>query len=581
MLKTEYIEDMTALMGDDVNAYMQSLEKEPCRGLFPNTLRMEKDKLAGILEKAGIKLCGPVPWSEGGMYYAQGENTAVRPGNHVLHEAGFYYIQEPSAMLPATCFSPGENERVLDLCAAPGGKSVQLATAMKGRGLLVSNEIIPSRAAILSENIERMGITNAIVTNESPDSLSRRFPLYFDKILVDAPCSGEGMFRKNPEAMDQWSRENVALCAQRQKDILEKADIMLRPGGTLVYSTCTFAYEENEGMILSFMKEHPLYRLMPVPLSGGMVCGITAPGDEALSERSAGVAGDPYDIRNAARIYPHRSDGEGHFACVLIKGSDHENTGACSYDRRNLCMDSNTAGSKTDIKTEKEIRKIKEKRNKGGKNKKKSKDGDDAVLLKAAALAGEFLRLVLCDDDLSPVGSDGAYTADQDSGRAICVKDHKHLSARLRKADCDPECLFMMGKQLYLLPEGAPDLQGLKILRAGLHLGSMEKDRFEPSMSLARALSVYDINNYVNYSYENDQYIDISCDRTEPLNPDISNKNARPLLVKYFEGQALDVNVKKGWCLVCADGLGIGWGKVTDGILKNHYPKGLRKKLQG
>ncbi len=516
MLKTEYIEDISSLLGDQTDAYVKSLEKTPCRALRPNTLRMDEERIKDILEKAGIKTGDKVPWTGSGVYYEQDDNEYVRPGNHVLHEAGFYYIQEPSAMLPASLISPGENDRIMDLCAAPGGKSTQLAAAMAGRGLLISNEIIPSRAGVLSENIERMGITNAIVTNESPDSLSRRFPLFFDSIIVDAPCSGEGMFRKNPEAIDQWSRENVALCVQRQKDILEKADIMLRPGGTLIYSTCTFAYEENEGMILSFLREHPVYRLKPVPLCGGMVCAMAAPKDAVLSERPLDVADDPYDIRNAARIYPHLSDGEGHFACILVKGTEKN-----AVNRTKIS---------SEIISERETRGIKEEGKRAGKTKKGGRMGESTPLLKAAALAGEFLGSILSDKDIININNG--------------------------------ENLFLMGKQLYLLPKGAPDLQGLKILRAGLHLGSVEKDRFEPSMSLARALTVYDIINYVNFT-------------------DLSNKKACPELVKYFEGQALNVNVKKGWCLVCVEGLGVGWGKVTEGLLKNHYPKGLRKKLQG
>ena len=177
-------------------------------------------------------------------------------------------------MAPAAYLDAQPGEKILDLCAAPGGKSTQIAGAMQGQGLLISNEIHPARARILSENIERMGIPNAIVTNMAPAELSSHFPLFFDRIMVDAPCSGEGMFRKNDEAISQWSPENVALCAQRQQEILEQADLMLRMGGRMVYSTCTFSPEEDEQCILQFLDSHPLYRLIQVPLYDGMQHGL-------------------------------------------------------------------------------------------------------------------------------------------------------------------------------------------------------------------------------------------------------------------------------------------------------------------
>lgn len=185
----------------------------------------------------------PVPWEENGFYYTQDG-----PGRHPYHEAGVYYIQEPSAMAPAVFLGVQPGERVLDLCAAPGGKTTQIAGKMQGRGLLVSNEINPQRAKILSENVERLGIRNALVLNETPERLAQVFPGCFDRILVDAPCSGEGMFRKNENAGEEWSLENVEQCARRQDGILDCAVTMLRPGGRLVYSTCTFAPRRTRGV---------------------------------------------------------------------------------------------------------------------------------------------------------------------------------------------------------------------------------------------------------------------------------------------------------------------------------------------
>ena len=191
-----------------------------------------------------------MPWCREGFYYGDGTDAIARqPGKHPYHEAGVYYIQEPSAMAPVEYLDARPGMRILDLCAAPGGKSTQIAGKMQGQGILVSNEIHPARAGILSENMERMGVRNGIVTNETPGRLAEHFPEYFDRILVDAPCSGEGMFRKNDGAAEEWSPQNVRMCAERQDEILEEAYRMLAPGGRLVYSTCTFAPEEDEDVV--------------------------------------------------------------------------------------------------------------------------------------------------------------------------------------------------------------------------------------------------------------------------------------------------------------------------------------------
>ena len=186
-------------------------------------------------------------------------------GKSSLHEAGLYYIQEPSAMAVGALAGVQPGERVLDLCAAPGGKSTHLAAQMAGEGLLVSNEIHPARAKILSQNIERMGIRNAVVMNETPERLADVFPGFFDRVIVDAPCSGEGMFRKEEQAIPNWSPENVALCARRQDGILDCAAQMTAAGGTIVYSTCTFAPEEDEGTVVRFLVSHPEFEAVDLP----------------------------------------------------------------------------------------------------------------------------------------------------------------------------------------------------------------------------------------------------------------------------------------------------------------------------
>ncbi len=294
MLKPEFKDRMHRMLRSESEAFFASYEHKPYKALRLNPLRFSSaPEICGTLG-----LTEQVPWEPCGYYYDDGERL---PGKHPYHAAGVYYIQEPSAMAPVSYLDLHEGERVLDLCAAPGGKSTQIAAYLAGSGLLVSNEIHPARAKILSENIERMGVPNAIVTNETPQRLALRFSHWFDKILVDAPCSGEGMFRKDPEAITEWSPENVEMCAARQEEILASADEMLRTGGRLVYSTCTFSPDEDEGVIERFLKSHEEYRLADLKLYPGMEQGM---------------------IEGSIRLYPHKVKGEGHFLAVLVKGEE-------------------------------------------------------------------------------------------------------------------------------------------------------------------------------------------------------------------------------------------------------------------
>ena len=254
---------MKEMLGEEYAAFYASYDLPKYQALRINPLKTERDT---FLQQAPFSL-DRVPWTTNGYYYSGND----QPGRHPYHEAGVYYIQEPSAMAPAEYLMAEPGERILDLCAAPGGKSTQIACSMQGEGLIVCNEIHPARAKILSENIERMGVCNALVTNETPQKLSDNFREYFDRILVDAPCSGEGMFRKNEDACDEWSPENVENCAARQAEILDCAAEMLKPGGRLVYSTCTFAPTENEGSISRFLERHPEFSILPVEKKDGMV----------------------------------------------------------------------------------------------------------------------------------------------------------------------------------------------------------------------------------------------------------------------------------------------------------------------
>lgn len=284
MLPEAFLQRMEAQLGSEYPAFLESLERPRAVALRFNPMKGERPVLPFV--------SAPVPWEPEGFYY----DPETRPGLHVYHEAGVYYLQEASAMAPVALLDPKPGERVCDLCAAPGGKTTQIAGRMLGQGFLVCNEINPKRAKILSRNIERMGVANALVTNEHPETLASRFPGFFDRVLVDAPCSGEGMFRKEEAAVTDWSQETVQMCARRQREILDSAARLVRPGGRLVYSTCTFAPEEDEETVAAFLESHPEFTPEPVEAPWFV------PGENA-----------------SYRMWPHKLLGEGHFAAVLRK----------------------------------------------------------------------------------------------------------------------------------------------------------------------------------------------------------------------------------------------------------------------
>lgn len=277
-LPAAFLQRMRSELGKQFPDFLHSYELPVRRGIRVNTLKITRE----AFEKISPFPLRPVPWEENGFYVGE-EKTGAFP----FHFAGLYYSQEPSAMCAVPMLNVTEGERVLDLCAAPGGKTTQIAQAMRGKGILVANEYVFARARILVQNVERLGIENCIVTSCDPARLAEQFEGWFDKILVDAPCSGEGMFKREENAVPEWSEENVARCALRQREILRSAAKMLRPGGRLVYSTCTFSREEDEGQIEGFLQDHP---------------------DFSLADRKT--------------IYPHLAEGEGHFAAALIRAGN-------------------------------------------------------------------------------------------------------------------------------------------------------------------------------------------------------------------------------------------------------------------
>lgn len=459
-LPSAFKERMKDMLKEEYNDFIESYDRERSQGLRLNLLKTGREE---FMEKFPYTL-EPVPWARAGFYY----NSADRPGRHPFHEAGVYYIQEPSAMAVVTFLDPRPGDRVLDLCAAPGGKTTQIASALQGRGFLLTNEIHPARAKILSQNVERMGVRNGVVTNEESGRLAEYFPEYFDRIVVDAPCSGEGMFRKDEEAVREWSPGNVERCAVRQQEILYNAARMLKPGGRLVYSTCTFAPMENEMTIEAFIESHPEFSIEKTEDYEGLSKGVKEWGNKTVE-----------GIENTVRIWPQRTEGEGHYIAVLRKD-----------------------GTERDIK------------------RKWPAYIKDRKVLKDYF---EFCRSSLTEP--------GQWT------------DRKNL--------------ILFGEQLYLIPEEMPDFDKLKVVRPGLHLGSFKKNRFEPSHALALALKKEEVGLCRDYPADS------------------------PETAAYLKGEAIaDEHGQpgdKGWTLMNVEGYSLGWAKLAGGILKNHYPKGLRK----
>lgn len=470
-LPPDFVQRMRALLKEEWSELEGVYQGREYQALRFNQLKrgLDKEQYEGVLDRLQICPRDLVPWADSAYYY----DSPAHPGRHPYHEMGLYYIQEPSAMSAAALLSPMPGERVLDLCAAPGGKTTQLAACMHGEGLLIANEIHPERSRILSQNVERLGIANTVVTNETCERLAESFPAYFHRILVDAPCSGEGMFRKNPQAVTEWSPDQVKMCAERQKDILGQASRMLMPGGVMVYSTCTFSPEENEGVISDFLKEH---------------------GDFELTDRKAPYfdrgrpawADGNEELLKAFRLFPHHLNGEGHFVAVMQRKGE------------GLYGDGKGGNAK------------KEKRFKAVLNKEQM---SQLQTFTSQVLTKEMEELVLSGD----------------------------------------LCLF--GEQLYRLPEGAPDLLGLRVPRPGLQIGSFKKNRFEPAHALALFLGQEDVKSFAG--------LHVSDGET----------------YAYFRGETIRAQGEKGFCLVCVDGWSAGWGKLAGDQLKNHYPKGLRKDL--
>lgn len=298
-LPETFTASMKDLLGDDYQAYLDSFEEPRIYGLRVNTLKWTREQCRQVYGDFQ-----PVPWIANGLLYPEERRMAKDP----YYYAGLYYLQEPSAMTPASVLPVEPGDKVLDLCAAPGGKSTELGAKLKGQGVLMANDISNSRAKALLKNLELFGVSNICVTSETPEKLASVYPEYFDKILVDAPCSGEGMFRKDADMVKDWLEHGPAYYAPIQKEILHQAVAMLRPGGMMVYSTCTFDKREDEEQILDLLETYPEMEVVPLPRFEG--------------------ACDSFGFTGAIRLFPHKIKGEGHFVVLLRKkAAEQEHAG--------------------------------------------------------------------------------------------------------------------------------------------------------------------------------------------------------------------------------------------------------------
>ena len=426
-LPQRFLDDMKELLMDEYDDFIKSYDEPKTTGLRINTLKINKEELLNL----NLYNLTPIPWADEGFYY---DEEVDRPGKSPLHESGAYYLQEPSAMSVVPHLDIKEGDKVLDMCAAPGGKSTYILSKLNDTGLLVSNEINSTRIRALGENLERFGARNCIITNTDSNNLRKVFTGYFDKIVIDAPCSGQGMFRKDEVAIEDWSYAKVLECQSIQKEIIRDGYDMLKNGGVLVYSTCTFAKEENEDVINEFISEYENAKLIEMQ-----------------------------------RIWPHKVSGEGHFVAKIQKLENED----CNV---------------------------------------------------------KYIKIKNNDKE---------------------VKDYREFEKKFLNISVESR-FDIRGENLYLLPEEHPDTKKLKVLRYGLHLGMLKKNRFEPSHALSHYLKMEDVKNVENFSIQDNKILD------------------------YLRGNTIETGKSRGWVLVCVEGIGLGWGKESNGILKNHYPKGLR-----
>ncbi len=464
-LPEAYEKRMRQMLGDDeFRAYVECLDRNVSSALRVNRLKLT----ASEFESLSTFTLKRVPWIDNGFYY---EFTDA-PSKHPYYYAGLYYLQEPSAMTPANLLPIEPGDRVLDLCAAPGGKSTELAAKLNGTGLLVANDLSATRAKALLKNLEVFGATNILVTSEPSDVLADRFPGFFDKILVDAPCSGEGMFRKQPAIMKNWEQYGTEYYNNLQRSILPQAIAMLRPGGMLLYSTCTFSPLEDEETIAYVLNRHPEMELVPIIPEGRET---DYKGYGFLNGRPDWMREPLPEVTKCARLFPHKLEGEGHFLALLRKREDAQ------------------IGDATPVQPFEDFVKVS----------------------KLPLELTEFLDTV---------------------NRPI-----------------DRSRIAILKESVYAMPEGMPNLKGLRVLRSGWLLGEAKKGRFEPSQAMAMGLRASEY----------------------PLTH--SMRADDPDVIRYLKCESLDADgLPEGNVLMCVDGYPLGWARVKKGNFKNRYLPGWR-----
>lgn len=511
-LPREFEIKMKKLLGAEYEEFLASYDRPRNFGLRVNVDKISTEEFE---KKAPFHLT-KIPWTENGYYYEEQD----MPARHPFYYAGLYYLQEPSAMTPASRLVSQPGDRVLDLCAAPGGKATELGARLHGKGVLVANDISASRAKALLKNVEVFGIRNSFIVNEVPAKLAENFPEFFDKILVDAPCSGEGMFRKDPAVAKVWDGNKPYECAKQQKEIITRAAQMLAPGGDLLYSTCTFSPEENEQVIQFLLDSREDMEIREIKPFEGFAPGRPDVAYEGWdSEESENRKMGSADLKKCVRIWPHKMAGEGHYLALLHKRAPEETAGEQKNDR----VVSNNSETTVD-------------------EQKKQVQG---VI-----------------SDIKGIGKPETKALTEFFADVSMEMNWKQVEVRKG--------------QVYLVPEALGARKGLVFLRNGLYLGEIRKDRFEPSQSFAMALKKKEYMAVIDLDYSDmrvEKYL-----RGETLDvDDIVAKNLQAASEADLS-KAVGKRLEKGWQLVCVNGYPLGWGKLVNGTLKNKYHAGWRMK---
>lgn len=546
-LPQEFLERMQEMLGTEYGEFLRTYEEPRRFGLRVNTLKISVEDFVKLAPFHLRK----IPWIDNGFCYEREDD----PARHPFYYAGLYYLQEPSAMTPANILPVEPGEHVLDMCAAPGGKATALAAKLQGQGLLVANDISASRAKALLKNLEVFGVKNSFVTNAAPAKLAEQFEESFDKILVDAPCSGEGMFRKDIANAKAWSLEKVEECAKIQREITKQAVKMLRPGGLMLYSTCTFSAEENEGTIAYLLKNCPDMELIEMPMY-----------QESFSEKE-GFKGreESEEEKGASESVSDASDGRG-FSCGMpqllnIKASPALYESRCRQETWKVLeaagvLEDAESGAWEHLK--KCVRIFPHKM-----------DGE-----------GHFLALLKKKGELPGIHK----KVQRKSGKPF-KDEEKVLREFLQdvRMDWTMEQIEVRSGQVYFVPAPPEIRGGIPFLRNGLYLGELKKGRFEPSQSLAIALRGPGGNTGRNSEGDVDKIATppgMICEYASVIDLPYDDDRIR----KYLCGETIDVDDvqperNKGWQLVCVNGYPLGWGKLVNGTLKNKYHAGWRMQV--